>query len=64
MTGLDVGIEAKVGANPSCMKFSVIYHGNPVGIVGPDWLAATGTLKVATSKMTVLWGVVAGVSED
>ena len=34
MTGLDAGIEAKVGAKPSCIKLDDIPHGNPADIVG------------------------------
>ena len=34
MTGLDAGMEAKVGANPSGIKLDGIPHGNPEGIVG------------------------------
>jgi hypothetical protein len=64
-TGLDAGIEAKVRARPSSIKFAGIPQGNPVGIAeGAKWALATGTVEEATSEMTVLWGGVEGVGED
>ena len=54
MTGLDVGIEANVGANPSGTKFGGIPHGNPAGIAGTGWLEMTGTDDEAISEMTFL----------
>ena len=44
-TGLDAGIEAKVGAGPSGMKLGGIPHGNPVGIEdGAKCALAAGTV--------------------
>jgi hypothetical protein len=63
MTGLDVRIEANVGAKPSGMKFDGIPHGNPAGIVGAKWAVAVGMVEVVTSEVTVLAGGVAGVGE-
>jgi hypothetical protein len=53
MTGLDVGRETKVGAYPSGIKLDGIPQGNPAGMEGLDWLAATRTVEVATSEITV-----------
>ena len=64
-TGLDAGIEAKVGAGPSGMKVGGIPHGNPVGMAGGAKCAlAAGTVEETISEMTVLWGGVEGVGED
>ena len=49
MTELDADRETKVGAYPSSIKFDGIPQGNPSGMEGPDCLAATGMVEVATS---------------
>ena len=54
-TGLDAGIEEKVGAGPSGIKFGGIPHGNPAGIaVGAKCALAAGTVEETISEMTVL----------
>ena len=64
-TGLDAGIEAKVGAGPSGMKLGGIPHRNPAGIdAGAKCALAAGTVEETISEMTVLWGGVEGVGED
>jgi hypothetical protein len=63
-TGLDAGREARVGAKPSGTKLAGIPHENPVGVDVAKWAVAAGTIEVATSEITVLWGGVAGVGED
>ena len=63
-TGLDAGIEARVGEKASGMKLEGISQGNPAGIVGAKWAVAAGIVEVATSEMTVLAGGVAGVGDD
>jgi hypothetical protein len=62
--GLDVGIEAKVGAGISGIKLGGIPQGNSGGMAfGTKWALAAGTVDEATSEITVLWGGVAGVGD-
>jgi hypothetical protein len=59
-TGLDTGMEAKVGAGISGIKPGGIPHGNPPGMAGMKWALAAGTVEETISDITVLWGGVAG----
>ena len=63
-TGLDAGMEAKVGAGMSGMKPGGIPHRNPTGMAfDMKWALAAGTVEETTSDITVLWGGVAGGGE-
>jgi hypothetical protein len=60
-TGLDAGMEAKVGAGISGMKPGGIPHGNPAGMAcGTKWALAAGIVEETISDITVLGGGVAG----
>ena len=63
MTGLDVGMEEKVGAKPSGTKLGAIPHWNLAGKFGAKWAVAAGMVEVTTSEITVLAGGVGAVGE-